>query len=93
LKSRGHIILDRNKEFFHTEVDIYFRSKTNELWFVEVKSRKSLEYLETAVSPRQRQRLRRVANALSDRGQAVKLILAVVEPRSGFIRWFPHFFD
>jgi Holliday junction resolvase-like predicted endonuclease len=93
LISEGHQIISKNTEIFHVEVDVLFKSRRGELWIVEVKTRSHLDYLETAVGFRQRQRLKRVAQALSEQGSAVRLILAVVHPQTGAIRWLPNFFD
>jgi putative endonuclease len=65
LKKNGYEIIERNYRFHKGEIDIVAKDKeTNYLVFVEVKSRKSLEYGEPeyAITPAKSKQLKRMAN-------------------------------
>lgn len=65
LKSLGYEIIERNYRFHKGEIDIVAKDNgTNYLVFVEVKSRKSLEYGEPeyAITPAKAKQLKKMAN-------------------------------
>jgi putative endonuclease len=65
LKKNGYEIIERNYRFHKGEIDIVAKdNETNYLVFVEVKSRKSLEYgkPEYAITPAKAKQLKRMAN-------------------------------
>jgi putative endonuclease len=65
LKKNGYEIIERNYRFHKGEIDIVAKdNETNYLVFIEVKSRKSLEYGEPeyAITPAKAKQLKRMAN-------------------------------
>jgi putative endonuclease len=65
LKSEGYEIIERNYRFHKGEIDIVAKdNNSNYLVFVEVKSRKSLEFGEPeyAITPAKSKQLKRMAN-------------------------------
>ena len=65
LEKNGYEIIERNYRFHKGEIDIVAKdNETNYLVFVEVKSRKSLEYGEPeyAITPAKAKQLKRMAN-------------------------------
>jgi putative endonuclease len=65
LRNSGYEIIERNYRFHKGEIDIVAKdNETNYLVFVEVKSRKSLEYGEPehAITPAKTKQLKRMAN-------------------------------
>jgi putative endonuclease len=65
LQNQGYEIIERNYRFHRGEIDIVAKdNNTNYLVFVEVKSRKSLEYGEPeyAITPAKAKQLKKMAN-------------------------------
>ena len=82
LQKRGWRILHRNKKFFGVEIDI-LAQKQNERILVEVKSVKRGDYLEGILKPKQKDRLKRVAEALSNSSHlSLRLFLAAVNEQN-----------
>ena len=87
LRKKGWTILHRNKKIFGVETDI-FAEKQGERILVEVKSVKKDAYLERILKARQKERLKRVASALSDSSSSgTRLFLAGVSEKNT-VRFF-----
>ena len=87
LRQKGWTILYRNKKIFGVETDI-LAEKQGEQILVEVKSVKKDAYLEGILKPRQKERLKRVATALSDSSSSgPRLFLAEVNEQNT-VRFF-----
>ena len=81
LKSKGWSIVCQNQQFFGVEVDII--AKRNEIHtLVEVKSLNKEAHLEKILSDRQKNRLKKVVEALSSQiPGGLNLLLALVNQR------------
>lgn len=86
LKSKGWSIVCQNQRFFGVEVDII--AKRNEIYnLVEVKSLNNEAHLEKILSDWQKDRLKKVADALSSQTRGgLNLLLALVNQK-GAIRF------
>lgn len=89
--THGWKIVRRNFSVFGVELDVLAKSPKNQLVVFEVKTCTDLSYLETRVSPRQRQRLARAYSVLVDRYPGLLLQLGVVSQLSR-VELFPDFF-
>lgn len=64
--AQGHQVLSRREKILHVQVDLITRDPRGHFIVVEVKSSRWEAKRERFVSPRQRQRLQRVASALAE---------------------------
>ncbi len=71
---------DRRARLFGVEIDLIFFDLEGHWRLVEVKALQSIEFLDQAFSKFQRNRYRRVLQAMFDSGKNVKFTLVIVSP-------------
>ncbi len=81
LRERGWNIICQNKKVLGVETDLLAK-KGQSFCLIEVKSLKKEEHLEAIVKDRQKERLKQVAESLSDDFPSLRLFLAAVSDKN-----------